>query len=286
MINLLLGMLTMSIFSLVPVSETAEPFMVPELEDPIVITVSEEMEQSIITMQEQSQDMETGEIAVIENDHEKGKENNPAEKEEPNAEEKRNDKTFPDEEPTETDVGPDSEPVTYESETEPVPENAQAEESREPEREEAQETEEPQEKEVPETEKQPEEQEPEQEHVHSWVDITETIHHEAEYEMVPVYEEQEILDEEAWDEQVSSGEYIYSCLCCSFETMDLQTMGEHCLDEDHSYTCRQLTETVHHEAVYHVETVQVGEEKVLVKEAWDEEVVTDKRCSICGETTE
>jgi len=44
--------------------------------------------------------------------------------------------------------------------------------------------------------------------------------------------------------------------------------------------------TVHHDEEYHMETktTPAYDEKKLVKEAWDEEVVTDQKCSGCGKT--
>ncbi len=120
-------------------------------------------------------------------------------------------------------------------------------------------------------------------HVHGWIPIIEIIHHEAIYQMEPVFEERQVLDEEAWDEEVSTGGSIYSCLQCFFESEDYQTMLEHCISEDHNYWCRPLTETIHHEAVYHTELVQVGENEVLVKEAWDEEIINGYYCPECGE---
>ena len=60
------------------------------------------------------------------------------------------------------------------------------------------------------------------------------------------------------------------------------TMIEHCCEEDHNYTCRVVTEIIHHEAEYHTEMIQIGEEMVLVKEAWDEVIVTGRKCSVCG----
>ena len=120
------------------------------------------------------------------------------------------------------------------------------------------------------------------EHIHDWIPIIEVIHHDAVYETVPVYEEQQILDAEAWDEEVMTGEYIYSCLGCAFETDNIEELADHCITEDHNYWCRPLTETIHHDAEYHTEKVKVGEEKVLVTEAWDEEIITGYQCSECG----
>ena len=169
------------------------------------------------------------------------------------------------------------------------PEESQSPEIETEEQEESEEAKEPEEPEQPEESAPAEESQTvseESEHVHEWIPITEIIHHEAVYETVPVYEEQQILDAETWDEEVMTGEYIYSCLCCSFETDDIEELGEHCITEDHNYWCRPLTETVHHEAEYHTEKVKVGEKEVLVTEAWDEEIITGYRCSGCGATKE
>lgn len=273
MLITIFGLIALGTVCLMPAGEMQDPFTVQDLEDPIVFEFSETAEQTIITEEpayvtEESENIET-EI------REEGTE--------PQDNQSEQDTTTA-QVPGETKENSEAQdtnqlPAREESYSPPVPEESLNDQTPPMEaKEESQEISDPSTESSQQTESAA--------HIHTWEDITEVIHHEAEYETVPIYEEQEVLDAEAWDEEVFTGEYVYSCLQCSFETKDLMEMGEHSVDEDHNYWSRPLTETVHHDAVYHTEKVMVGEEKVLVKDAWDEVIVVGKKCSVCGAIAE
>lgn len=241
---------------------TPEPHTVQELEEPVV-SVAEETHQedadleSVIKDDGSADSQETEDLPVSENSEESLPDESDTLNEKNQSESSRTPDPEP-ERPSEQESNVTSETETEESEDSPE----QSEESKTK-------TEDP----TPAKES---------EHVHEWIPITEIIHHDAVYETVPVYEEQQILDAEAWDEEVPTGKAIYSCLGCDYETFDFQELLEHCIDNDHSYWCRPLMETIHHEAEYHTEKVKVGEERILVTEAWDEEIITGYQCSECG----
>ena len=273
MLTTIFGIIAIGTVCLMPAGEMQDPFTVQDLEDPIVFVSSETAEQTIITEEpayvtEESENIET-EI------REEGPEpqDNQSEQDTTTAQ-------IPEETKENSEAqGTNQLPAREESYSPPVPEESLIDQTPPTDaKEESQEISEPSAEASQQTESAA--------HIHTWEDITEVIHHEAEYETVPIYEEQEVLDAEAWDEEVPTGECVYSCLQCSFETKDLMEMGEHSVDEDHNYSSRELTETIHHDAVYHTEEVMVGEEKVLVKDAWDEVIVVGKKCSVCGAIAE
>ena len=245
---------------------TPEPHTVQELEEPVV-SVAEENHQedadleSVIIDDDSADSRETEDLPVSENSEESS----------PDESDKLNETGQ-----SESSQTPDPEPERPSEQENSIPPATEIEKPEDP----------LEQSEESETESEDQTPAKESEHVHEWIPITEIIHHDAVYETVPIYEEQQILDAEAWDEEVPTSEYIYSCLGCSYETQKLQEMAEHCISEDHNYWCRPLTETVHHEAEYHTERVKVGEEKVLVTEAWDEEIIIGYQCKECGETKE
>ena len=121
----------------------------------------------------------------------------------------------------------------------------------------------------------------EEKHVHNWVDITETIHHDA------VYEDRWIVDEGEWDETVIDQKakkvtHEYGCKCgAHFKTSDelrdhLYNYGsnEHG-QESWVENIPEKSHVVHHDATGHYESY-------LEQEAWDETIVTGQKCSICG----
>ena len=134
---------------------------------------------------------------------------------------------------------------------------------------------------------------------HVWEEITDVIHHEAEYDYVhhdAVTEQVWIVDQEAWDETVEIKERHTVCWGCG-EILDVMSdeditshMRAHALNgEKGGYGNDYVVvgyDTVHHDEVGHYEERTVTEawdEKVLVNEAYDETVVVGYRCSICGE---
>lgn len=147
--------------------------------------------------------------------------------------------------------------------------------------------------------------EPSTEHQHTWMPVTEIIHHEAVYDNI----HHPAVTETVWLEDVPAYDELYEekrlvgvhdfCKGCG---IDLTTSGmsfeeyqeherQHLLnDDDASYYSKPVyeyvTETIHHEAEGHYEDRVVREafdESVLVSEAWDEEVITGYICGECGE---
>ena len=150
-------------------------------------------------------------------------------------------------------------------------------------------------------------------HEHSWVPVTETVHHEAEYKTVhhdaeyttshhdAEYKEEQVwvVDQEAWDEYKT----IARCSTCG---KDITSMLRNGTDEQHmdvdgcdydGYYMDQIQ--IHHDAEGHNETQKTlvkeawdekvvtkdaWDEQVKVKDAWDETVTTGYKCSGCGAT--
>lgn len=100
-------------------------------------------------------------------------------------------------------------------------------------------------------------------HTHSWVEQTKTVNHAAEYKTVH-------------HDAVTKG--VTVCTGCWQEVSDPAAHAKEAL-KNNNYTCGN--------AGYTVKTVTVQEaydEKVLVKDAWSETVVTGHKCSGCGAT--
>ena len=147
--------------------------------------------------------------------------------------------------------------------------------------------------------------EPSTEHQHTWIPVTETVHHEAVYQTIHHEEMTErvwIEDKPAWDETYENTYIVAIHAFCRGCGMDLNEAGmtdeehdahdlQHILNgEDSGYyeapIYETVTETIHHEAEGHYEDRVVREafdESVLVSEAWDEEVITGYVCEECGE---
>ena len=128
-------------------------------------------------------------------------------------------------------------------------------------------------------------------HTHTWVDVTETVHHDA------VTEQVWVVDQPAWDETVEKTEeqevQKYECRCGQVFDTEAE-WGAHSdwyvdndfdnMDYHTGWTAVYVTETVvtgteiiHHDEVGHYETK-------TVTEAYDEEVVVGQKCSECGAT--
>ena len=126
-------------------------------------------------------------------------------------------------------------------------------------------------------------------HVHTWVDVTETVHHDA------VTEQVWVVDEPAWDETVDKTEekqvQKYQCRCgeifdsgdawdAHWASFDWETAADYHDGWTSVYVYETVvvgTETIHHDEVGHYETK-------TVTEAYDEEVVVGQKCSECGAT--
>ena len=129
-------------------------------------------------------------------------------------------------------------------------------------------------------------------HVHDWIPVTETVHHDAEYRTVhhdAVTEEVKVTDSQAWTE------YIYKdwCVCneCGYMTESYDDLDRHFWDA-HDYECSGyhadtiLEKTIEHPEEFHYETRTVSEaydEQVIEKQAYDETVITGYKCATCGE---
>lgn len=140
---------------------------------------------------------------------------------------------------------------------------------------------------------------------HTWVPITEIIHHESVYETIhhpKVTETIWIEDVPTYDEDYEDKRLVGVHDYCKGCGIDITTSGmsfeeyeeherQHILNgDDASYysapVYEYVTETIHHEAEGHYEERVVREafdESVLVSEAWDEEVITGYVCEECGE---
>ena len=121
-----------------------------------------------------------------------------------------------------------------------------------------------------------------QDHTHTWEPVYKTVHHDAEIETLT------ILDQAAYDEPVYSTRTVTK-IGVNDRTFDTK-------EEADAYVQQQLSQgiggstglveveeqyqsgTIHHDAITH-------QEQVVVKEAYDEEVLTGYTCS-CGQTKE
>lgn len=140
-------------------------------------------------------------------------------------------------------------------------------------------------------------------HEHRWEAITETIHHEAEYETIHHEEAghyEEKVVQEAWDEEIT--EEITSrhdiCKACGmdmtqagFTPSDISAHGlNHMIngEEGGFYTetrTSYVTTTRHHDALTEQQWIvdqPAWDEQKLLKDSWDETIVTGYRCSVCG----
>lgn len=130
-------------------------------------------------------------------------------------------------------------------------------------------------------------------HTHSWVPITETVHHDA------VTKQVWIEDTAAWEEPVYIEEAIYDtetkvlCRYCNEEFDTSEQWPNHSKamidQEDYNHGSYSvvwhntfigmnsvLVDKIHHDAVGHYETQ-------TIKPAYDENITTGYKCSSCGE---
>ena len=155
-------------------------------------------------------------------------------------------------------------------------------------------------------------------HTHTWVPVTNTVHHDATYKTVWVQDsaawDETVVTKDAWDENVlvqdAWDEPTYSwveiCNACGHVFSAGESVGDHmeagCWSSWHHE--QRQTGSVHHEAVYNTvhhdpvystvhheaETTVVHHEatghneQVVDQEAWDETVTTGYKCSGCGAT--
>ena len=155
-------------------------------------------------------------------------------------------------------------------------------------------------------------------HTHTWVPVTNTVHHDATYKTVWVQDsaawDETVVTKDAWDENVlvqdAWDEPTYSwvaiCNACGHVFSAGESVGDHmeagCWSSWHHE--QRQTGSVHHEAVYNTvhhdavystvhheaETTVVHHEatghneQVVDQAAWDETVTTGYKCSGCGAT--
>lgn len=137
-------------------------------------------------------------------------------------------------------------------------------------------------------------------HVHQWENITQTVHHPAEYKKVWVVD----TPKHSYNATVS----YYTCNVCgktfsydSGKQRDARSfssqLGSHMLMENQKYDqewqralydgrpCRAVRpEWIEKEVPYKVEVEEEGHyEDQVAKEAYDETVITGQRCRTCGE---
>ena len=155
-------------------------------------------------------------------------------------------------------------------------------------------------------------------HTHTWVPVTNTVHHDATYKTVWVQDsaawDETVVTKDAWDENVlvqdAWDEPTYSWVAICNECGHVFSAGED-VNEHMAAGCwsswhheQRQTGSVHHEAVYNTvhhdavystvhheaETTVVHHEatghneQVVDQAAWDEDVVTGYKCSGCGAT--
>lgn len=142
-------------------------------------------------------------------------------------------------------------------------------------------------------------------HEHTWIPVTETVHHDPVYQVVHHEVQTEnvwVEDKPAYDETYENTYLVGMHDICKGCGMDITASGmseeeydahdrQHILNgEDSSYYSQAIfetrIETIHHEAEGHYEDIVVQEaydEIVLISEAWDEEVITGYICEECGE---
>lgn len=146
-------------------------------------------------------------------------------------------------------------------------------------------------------------------HTHTWVLVTNTVHHDATYKEVWVQDsaawDETVVTKDAWDENVlvqdAYDEPVYEwvgvCNSCGHRFQPGEDVNEHMAAGCWSSWHDEWTQTgsVHHDAVYNTvhheaETTVVHHEatghneQVVDQEAWDETVTTGYKCSGCGAT--
>ena len=114
-------------------------------------------------------------------------------------------------------------------------------------------------------------------HSHAWIEISETVHHDA------VIEQRKVVDQEGTEGHYEGGSYsVVICRCgAEFSSADAflshqRSAGD--IEQHGGYTTSVRSDQVWVEGtpeVFHYETE-------TVREAWDEVVVTGYRCSSCG----
>lgn len=119
-------------------------------------------------------------------------------------------------------------------------------------------------------------------HEHSWTTNYKTVTHDAVYEDRPVYEERSVYE----DRPVYTWVGYYQCKKCGFQSEDVGTMLDHCMDVcDSTYTSlEKQVQTGTERVQVGTEQVQTGTTSVKVKDAWTEQVPNGQVCSTCGDT--
>ncbi|WP_330554304.1 hypothetical protein [Roseburia sp. 499] len=132
-------------------------------------------------------------------------------------------------------------------------------------------------------------------HNHNFVGITQRIWHAPEMYQSDMGHYETIVDEPAWDEEVTDFDQI--CLTCYYRDGSIirlhgqAEVDQHCIYHYNTFGngCQYgdkefpTGEYIHHDAVTHQEWVS-NIVTVTVKEAWDEVVTIGYQCSECGAT--
>ena len=139
-------------------------------------------------------------------------------------------------------------------------------------------------------------------HEHTWIEITQLVHHDAVYTSVVVpdqghWEESTVTElvEEEWDEYV--GELHMFCNTCGmdFTAAGLTTrnggISNHLKENGHTGWHDNVVSVfvAHHDPVYETKVIQnwvidvpAHTEQQMISPAWDETVVTGYQCPVCG----
>ena len=116
---------------------------------------------------------------------------------------------------------------------------------------------------------------------HNWVAHHTTVHHDAVYETVH-HDAEGYWDE--WDEWVVTGS-VYVCGQCGYRCSSYSGIVAHCdpFNNPDCYSWHSEEDGYYEHKKEWVETNPAWDEQVLVKEAWDEDVIDYYYCSKCGE---
>lgn len=135
----------------------------------------------------------------------------------------------------------------------------------------------------------------EEPHEHKWKTNYKTVTHDAEYKDEPVYEDQPVYKDEPVYEDRPVYKWVgyYECRICGFQSEDIGTMMDHCMDVcDSTYTAKkkqvqtgtERVQTGTQRVQVGTNRVQTGTNHVKVKNAWTEQVPDGEICTDCGAT--
>ena len=111
-------------------------------------------------------------------------------------------------------------------------------------------------------------------HIHEWVTVTETVHHEA------VTEEVKVIDQSGTEGHFEGGSYPVMVCRCGEEFTTAEAYYAH--TDGPGYSHGGFTDSIRSNQVWVEGTPEISHyETVVVQDAWDEEIITGYRCS-CG----